>query len=85
VRKIQQKRRPFEGHPGKIGVLFTVNIRCFFKQGKQRERKQPLFEKSGAKNFFSAGSWAVSATTPITQSHQSFFATFCSQKVALAF
>ncbi|HVE22015.1 MAG TPA: hypothetical protein VNC39_08560, partial [Acidocella sp.] len=44
--------------------------------------KWPLFEKSGAKTFIYAGPWAVSATTPIAQSKQSFFATFCSQKVA---
>jgi hypothetical protein len=32
-----------------------------------RERKQPLFEKTGAKTFIYAGPWAVSATTPMAQ------------------
>jgi hypothetical protein len=44
-------------------------------------RKQALFKKSAAKTFCYAGPWAVSATTPMAQINQSFFATFCSQKV----
>jgi hypothetical protein len=33
----------------------------------RNRRKQPLFEKSGAKTFIYAGPWAVSGTTPMTR------------------
>jgi hypothetical protein len=43
--------------------------------------KWPLFEKSGAKTFLGSGHAGGKA---IGLKEQSFFATFCSQKVALS-
>jgi hypothetical protein len=44
------------------------------------KRKKPLFEKSGAKTFDSAGSWAMSPTTPMTQIHKVFLLLFVHKK-----
>jgi hypothetical protein len=42
--------------------------------------KWPLFEKSGAKTFINAGSWAVSPTTPVTQHNKVFLLLFVHKK-----
>ncbi|HTJ90972.1 MAG TPA: hypothetical protein VL356_12445 [Acidocella sp.] len=47
-----------------------------------KKRKWPLFEKSGAKTFIGLGRAGRRA---IGLKKQSFFATFCSQKVAFFF
>jgi hypothetical protein len=39
--------------------------------------------KKRSKKISRPGSWALTPATPMTQSNQSFFATFCSQKVVL--
>jgi hypothetical protein len=44
------------------------------------KRKQPLFEKSGAKTFVYAGPLALSATTPTAQSHKVFLLLFVHKK-----
>jgi hypothetical protein len=41
-------------------------------------------KKSGAKNFFDSGAWASAAPTPHAQHKKSLFASFSSEKEALA-
>jgi hypothetical protein len=48
--------------------------------GSSEGGKQPLFEKSGAKTFFYAGLWALSATTPIAQISKVFLLLFVHKK-----
>jgi hypothetical protein len=43
-------------------------------------RKQPLFEKSGAKTFCDVGSWALLPTTPMTQTNKVFVLLFVHKK-----
>jgi hypothetical protein len=43
-------------------------------------RKRPLFEKSGAKTFIYAGSWALSLTPPMTQHSKVFLLLFVHKK-----
>jgi hypothetical protein len=43
-------------------------------------RKWPLFKKSGAKTFIYAGSWALSAPTPMTQHSKVFLLLFVHKK-----
>jgi hypothetical protein len=43
-------------------------------------RKQPLFEKSGAKTFYYAGPWALSAPTPMAQVSKVFLLLFVHKK-----
>jgi hypothetical protein len=53
------------------------------REGKGREGKRFFFEKKKQKTFAPLGSGALRRPAPMTQGHQSFFATFCSQKVVL--
>jgi hypothetical protein len=45
-----------------------------------RERKQPLFEKSGAKTFGYAGPWALAPTQPQAQHGKVFLLLFVHKK-----
>jgi hypothetical protein len=47
-----------------------------FTSWSPQERKQPLFEKSGAKIFVCAGPWALSPTQPMTQHNKVFLLLF---------
>jgi hypothetical protein len=44
------------------------------------DRKQPLFEKSGAKTFVYAGPGALAATMPMTQMNKVFLLLFVHKK-----
>jgi hypothetical protein len=55
------------------------------KQGRTASlSKRPLFKKSGTKNLCYAGPWALAALQPVTQRSKSLFASFSSEKEALA-
>jgi hypothetical protein len=58
---------------------FTIRIEMTSAAGLWR-RKQPLFEKSGAKTFVFAGPGAVSATMPMAQHKRSFLLLFVHKK-----
>jgi hypothetical protein len=53
-------------------------VRLLEHEGKRR--KQPLFEKSGAKTFVCAGPKAVSPTTPLAQHNKVFLLLFVHKK-----
>jgi hypothetical protein len=59
--------------------LICASYTTLFWSGQAKQEKQPLFEKSGAKTFLKLGRRQRNKHGP---EWQSFFATFCSQKVA---